>query len=136
MAADPIRLALHKALADDATLAGLVASRIYFQVSPQGATYPVVVFHRQSGTPSWTASGKPVQSDLYAVKGIAVGTGSGEAVEEIAEAIDGALNDATLAIAGRDVLLKPLRESDIDYPEVDGDRLYRHRGALYRLLTE
>jgi hypothetical protein len=135
MTADPIRLALHKALADDATLKDLVSARIYFQVAPQGATYPLVTFHRQFGAPRWTAKGGPVQSDLYAVKGIAVGSGSAETVEEIAEAIDGALNDTALAVTGRDVLLKPLRESDIDYSEVDGDKLYRHRGALYRLMT-
>lgn len=134
MAADPRRLAIYNALAASGTLAALVGTRIFFQTIPQGAAYPAVVFQRQSGRPHRTLS-TYVQDDLFLVKGIATGTSSATAVDEIAEAIDAALDDATLTIAGHDHL-SILRESDISYAEVDEGTLWRHRGGLFRLLSE
>ena len=136
MAPNPVRMAIHARLVADIPLAALVADRVYFQQAPQDATYPLVVFFKSSGTPRWSFAGDPARADLWTVKGIATGASSASKAEDIDAAIEAALRDAPLAITGRDLLLKPLRESDVDFPEDDGGTLYRHAGGTYRLVTE
>ena len=136
MATNPTRLAIYNKLAATGAVTDLVSTRVYFQFAPQGSTYPLITFNRQSGRPDWTSQGDPVENELWQVKGIATGSSSATAAENIADAIDAALQDAIMTVTGRDVLLKPLRESDVDYAEITDGVLYRHAGALYRLMTE
>lgn len=136
MSANPVRLAIQSHLKADAGVSALVGSRIYFQYAPQKATYPLVVFHKQSGRPRWTMQGDPVQSDLWTVKGVSRSDeGAATEAESIAAAIDAALNDASLTITGRECLFL-LRESDVDYGEDADGTTYRHCGAMYRVESE
>lgn len=131
MAADPIRLAIHEALTEDATLSGLISGRVYYQAASQKATFPLVVFQRQSGTPMWQLDAH-VQNDLWLVKAIATSVATAEG---IADAIDTAMNKP-LTVDGGTVLTLPTREQDVTYLEDDGGVLYRHHGAIYRIYTE
>jgi len=132
--ADPIRTALYGALVASPALTALVGTRIYHRVAPQAATFPVCIFHKHSGTPRWTFAGRPVQWDLWAVKGLCQGSSATRA-EEIAAAIDDALNDAALTITGREHLFL-LRDSDINLGEDEDGVQYHTVGALYRLASE
>lgn len=61
-------------LSGDATLAGLVSTRIYRGVAPQGAAYPLITFSPQSGLPFAGVAGSILaQSDLWQVKVIGSG---------------------------------------------------------------
>jgi hypothetical protein len=48
---------LRTALTGDATVAGIVAGRIYQDVAPQEATYPHIIFEGPSGGPLQTSGG-------------------------------------------------------------------------------
>lgn len=131
-----LRSALHAKLSGYAPLTALVGTRIYHQSAPQSATYPLVVFHRQSGRAHQFFGGDPVQNDLWTVKAIdgpsgSKTSGSAATTEPIADAIDDCLDGASITAS-----LSILRESDVDYAEVDDGSIYRHLGAMYRIFAE
>jgi hypothetical protein len=126
-----VRLALNERLSSDAALKAATGGGVYHQEAPQGAAYPLVIFFKQSGVPRWTLDGPPVEWELWAVKAVALS--SGEA-ETIAELVDDRLVNSALEVDDRDTLLV-LRESDINFAEVDGADVYRHLGASYRIAT-
>ena len=125
-----LRTPIAELLEDDTTLAGLVGSRIYHPEAPQDATYPLVIFHKQSGTPRWTFQGPPVQDDLWTIKAV---DPSSATVEPIADAIDDAVSDAALDFGGD--TLEFQRQSDVNYGEAATGKTYRHLGAIYRVIT-
>lgn len=132
---NPVRQALFDRLTADAPLAAIVAGRIYHRRAPEGAAAPYVVFHRQAGTPRHAlGDGGQLQTELWTVKAVAQG-GSSAAAEDAADAIDNALHDAQIVIAGR-ALRYLRRESDIDYGETAGADTFHHVGAVYRLWTD
>jgi hypothetical protein len=64
------RRALYGKLAGDTTLNNLLGApatgyskNIYYQVAPEGAAYPLIVFSKQAGTPTYTL--KSGQSQMY-----------------------------------------------------------------------
>lgn len=131
-----IRRSLYDRLSGDETLTGLLATAdsIYHQRIPQSATLPAIVFHKQSGTPTWQFAAAHIQSDLWLVKAVDLSSSAGRA-EDIAARINTVLTDAPLAITDHE-RLAVYRDSDVDYPETDGADVYRHVGALYRVVTE
>lgn len=132
---NPVRTALHAALSGDATLTGLLASpdAIYHQRAPEGAETPYVIFHQQAG-PRRLTFGSHLHWDLWLVKAVDRDESASD-VEDIDDAVEAVLEGAQLAVTGR-AHLYLRRESDVDYPEPDGSKTYRHRGGLYRLITE
>ena len=133
---NPIREAIYGALITDGDLTGLLSEpdAIFHQKAPQSAAFPLIVFHKQSGTPDWQFAGAHLQNDLWAVKAIDRASSAGRA-EDIAARIDVVLTDAGLPVIGGS-LLYLRRASDIDYPETEGADTFRHCGALYRVVTE
>lgn len=133
---DAIRQALYTRLAGDPMLTGLLADpgSVFHQVAPQGARTPFVLFHKQDGRPDWQFAGGHVQIDLWTVKAVDR-SASASQVETLAARIDELLTDAPLPVSDRR-LLTVYRETDIDYPEVDGADIYRHCGAMFRLISE
>ena len=137
-----IRRALYGRLAGDVTLRNLLATppsgygqNIYYQDAPNSATYPLVIFQKQAGTPTETFSDPDaLDTGLWLVKGIDH-SASADTVEAIQSRVTALLNDAPLSISGA-ALLYLRRQSDIDYPEdLDGET-YKHAGALFRLVTD
>ena len=136
-----VRRALYGKLAGDTTLNNLLASppqgwskSIYYQVAPEGAQFPFVVFNRQDGRPT-EAFGDPsaLENDVWLVKAVDRAT-SADTAEAIAARVAALLNDASLSVSGA-TLLYLRRQSDVDYAEVDKGVAYRHAGSLYRLTT-
>lgn len=131
-----IRRSLYQTLTSTPAITGLLAASdgVYHQRIPQDAALPAIVFHKQAGTPVWQMSSAHIQNDLWLVKAVTVGA-SATVAEDIAAAVDQTLTDATIAITGQH-RLAIYRESDVDYPETDGADVYRHCGALYRIVTQ
>lgn len=137
-----VRRAVYNKLAGDTTLTGLLAApptgyakSIYHDQAPDGATYPFIVFGKNSGTPT-DAFKKPgaFETDIWLVKAVDKNT-SADTAEAIAARIQTLLNDATLTISGKTHLYLR-RQSDVEYPELASGVLYRHAGGLYRLVYE
>lgn len=130
---NPIRAAIYQRLTGDEDLADLLSlpTAVHHQVAPQSARYPLVVFHKQAGTPDWQFGQAYIQWDIWTVKAIDRSTSAGRA-EDIAARIDAVLNHAPLEIEGG-LLLGVWRVQDIDYVETDAGQTYRHCGAQYRL---
>lgn len=135
------RRALYGRLAGDTTLNSLLGTppsgyskSIYFQAAPATASFPLVIFQKQSGIPTEAFSDPDaMQEDAWLVKAIDRDTSADDA-EAIAARLDELLQDATLSISGAS-LLYLRRRSDVQYPETDEGVLYQHCGALYRLVT-
>lgn len=135
-----MRRALYGKLAGDTTLNGLLASppgtyskSIFYEQAPEGAAYPFVIFAKQAGTPTETL-GDPsaLESDVWLVKAVDR-SASADTAETIQARLISLLNDASLSISGATHLYLR-RESDVDYPETADGVLYRHAGALFRLI--
>lgn len=138
----PVRRAIYGKLAGDTTLNGLLATpptgwskSIYYQVAPQSAPFPFVVFNKQSGTPA-EAFGDPsaYENDVWLVKAVDRDSSADDA-EAAAARIAALLNDAALSISGA-TLLYLRRQSDVDYAEESDGVVYRHAGSLYRLIAD
>lgn len=130
-----VREALWRALSDDDDLTGLLSNpgAIYHQYAPERSGTPFIVFSKSSGTPQWSFAGDPIDHDVWLIKAIDRG-GSASAAEDIAREVDRILNRADLDIDGR-ATLHVLRQSDVDYAEIDAGRVFHHVGGLYRIST-
>jgi hypothetical protein len=138
-----VRRALYGKLAGDTTLNNLLATppadrtkSIYYGFAPDSARYPFVILNRQSGTPSYTLATKPAfETDVWLIKVVDRNTDTDPA-EAVSQRLNALLTDASLSIAGGDVVLWLRRESDVDYQEVVEGVTFVHGGSLFRLITE
>jgi len=128
-----IRQAVYQKL-NVASVTSLLANgsaSIHHSVAPPTATYPLLIFGKQSGTTVNRMGGEAYKSTLWLVKGIARATSS-SAAEDIDKAAFDLLHFAALTITGGDDMYLA-RESDVEYTETSGDTQFRHVGGLYRL---
>lgn len=136
-----VRRALYGRLASDTTLNNLLGTpaagyskSIYHQEAPADASYPLVIFNRQSGTPTEAFTDpSALETDVWLFKGVDRNT-SADNAEAVAARITALLNDATLSISGNS-LLYLRRQSDLEYPETTDGVRYVHAGSLFRLVT-
>lgn len=137
------RRAIYGKLAGDSTLTSLLGApatgfsqNVYYQQAPAGATYPLVIFSKQSGTPTYTSKTGTAAFDdeVWLVKGIDR-SGTADTADAIASRLDALLTDGTLSISGRSQMYLR-RESDMDYAETAEGQVYRHAGSLYRLVHQ
>lgn len=106
---------------------------IYHAVAPPTASYPLLIFNKQSGVNDLKVmGGDDARNTLWLVKGVAKATSSSTA-EDIDAAANAVLHFGDLTITGADDLYLA-RESDVEYVETAGDTQYRHAGGLYRLV--
>ncbi len=138
-----IRRAIYGKLAGDTTLTAMLATppsgysqSIFHQVAPKGAGHPYVIFQQQSETPVHAMKGgaSVFSSELWLLKAVDH-SGSSDAADEIDGRIKALLNDGALSISGAS-LMYLRRESGVEYPEVIDGEIYRHRGALYRVISQ
>lgn len=123
------RLKATTALTD---LLALKTNGVYHRRAPQGSKPPLVVFQKQSGNAQWGFGGELLANvETWIVRGVSFGRKTDRA-EEIAAAIDVALNDAPLTIDDGKVI-EVTRQSDLDYPEAVGKELFQHCGGIYRV---
>lgn len=100
-------------------------------VAPSSATYPLVIFNEQSGTPTHQFGGDHFDEQVWLVKAIVKG-GSSSTAEDVAKAIADVLDFQNLSIAGANHMYLA-REGDVTYAEVVNGETYRHHGAYYRV---
>lgn len=136
------RRAIYGRMAGDTTLNSLLGTpaagyskSIYDAVAPEGAPFPFVVFHKQSGLPT-QAFGDPsaLETDVWLIKAVDR-SDSGDTAEAISARVTALMNDGVLSISGA-VLLFLRRQSDAaTYTEVIDGVQHRHVGCLYRLVS-
>lgn len=137
------RRAIYGKLSGDTTLTSLLATpptgvtkSIYYQVAAQGAEFPYVIFQKQAGTPSYALAANTFDNEVWMVKGVTKNPGPvypSDPVETISSRLDALLTDGIISISGK-VELYLRRESDLDYSEERSGVIYRHSGALFRLV--
>lgn len=131
-----VRQALYTKL-NVVSVTGLLANgsaSIHHNVAPATAVYPLLVFSKQSGTQVQAFGDEAFRTTLWLVKGIAKGK-SASVAEDIDKAVFDLLNFGTLSITGAGVM-HLARESDVEFPETQGDDIYHHVGGLYRLVYQ
>jgi hypothetical protein len=134
-----IRRSLYGKMAGDTTLVAFLATppagyskSIYYQLAPETATLPFVVFSQQSGTPVYSFAERAYDNDLWLVKAVDR-SGSADVADDIHARLDALLTDGVLSISGRDQLYLR-RESDLEYSETVGGDRYVHAGSLFRVI--
>lgn len=137
----PVRRALYGKMAGDTTLTAMLGSpasgfskAIYYEIAPQGSSFPYVIFSKQSGTPRYAISARAFDDDVWLIKAVDRSEGA-DAADGIASRLDALLTDGTISISGRTQLYLR-RESDVDYSEVIDGVAYRHSGSYFRLKYE
>lgn len=138
MNANVLKAALYSRLSSDATLGALLSgtAAVYEGVAPQEADAPYVIFNPQSpGVDYQTNGGRAYTESVYLVKAVTEG-GSSAAAGTIAARIDTLLEAAPLTLSGTASNLYLRRTAQVDYPEVDSGKKYRHLGGLYRIYVQ
>lgn len=136
-----VKRALYGKLAGDTTLNNLLGTpapgyskNIYYQQAPGTASYPLVIFTEQSAVPTEAFTDPSAfENYVWLVKGIDQ-SDSADVAESISARIMVLLNDTSLTISGN-TLCYLRRQSDVNFPETDDGRQYKHSGSLYRLVT-
>ncbi len=105
---------------------------VYDAIAPAEVATPFVTFQKTSGVPAYRMGGTAYENYVYLIKGI-VQDHSPQLAGSIASAIDQALA-GTITVTGYKTMLVR-RESDLDYTEVVSGKVFRHRGAQYRILA-
>lgn len=135
---NPVRSAIHSALSGSTAITSRLASSssIYHALAPSGADYPYVIFHKQSGSPTYAFGAEAMRAEVWLVKCVdrhpANTQASSSVAEDVQAAIDAALSLQNLSAPGVSVL-DVRRVSDVDYLESQGDVQYRHHGGLFRV---
>jgi hypothetical protein len=126
---------IYSVLSGDATLTGLVGGTagIISTLAPGSVTPPYVVFFLASARDILAVGGIRVQVDsLYTVKAVTTAASWGS-VRTIARRIDFLLNKPGQVVTTAAGSLSCVRESVVQYPEVDQGTQYRHAGGQYRI---
>ena len=109
---------LYTALTSDSTISGLVNSRVYPEIMPQGVKYPAISYQRISTVRAQMLSGVDdftqvrVQIDCW--------DDSYSGVKALAAAVKGAIDGVT--VLGAQAIQHCYMDSMIDLSQIDGDR--------------
>jgi len=124
---------LYDLLANDDILTDLVQGRVSYTLSARPPDLPYVTFLMQSHRDVLGVGGVEVMGDcLYAVK--AVDRSSGwDSLNPIATRLHALLHRPHTNITVPGGSLTTVRESIIEYPEVEAGQQYRHLGGIYRI---
>lgn len=138
-----IRRAIYGRLAGDTTLNNLLgpppagyAKSIFHSEAPANASYPFVIFNKQSGVPT-EAMGDPsaLENDIWLLKAVDRNN-TADPAEAVSDRIKALLNDASLSLAGGASLLYLRRQSDVEFEELTDGVRFKHVGSLYRLVYD
>jgi len=117
------------------TVQSLVAGRVYSEVAPQSATYPLIVFQFVTAVDLvGVGPGRIYSSAIYRVQVIAQ-TPSLTSLTALADQLDNALHAASGAAAGGHVLAC-MRERPYSRAEDVNGLMYRRSGGEYRLILQ
>lgn len=125
--------AISTKLNSTSALTAIVSTRIYYGQAPNDATYPFVVFTRQSGVKRRAFQlPEAFKREVWQVKVIDRSTSAKRAFDAAA-AVDAALDGGTLTISGK-TLADLHHVSDVSYVEAQGDQTFHHVGGNYALV--
>lgn len=123
-------------LTGDATLTGLVGTRIYNQIAPLGVTLPFVVFNWQASRDVFgLGTIRIMMNGLYTVKVVDDATTGMAAAVAIADQLDTLLHAASGTVADA-AILAVMREEQINYVETTAGEHFRHLGGIYRVVAQ
>lgn len=124
---------IYSTLAGDSALTTLLgAARIYRDVGPQEAAWPVVTFGLQSGGDTVGNAGARILTRMrWLVKSITKGTDLA-AVAAIAARVDVLLQQGA-GVNGDAQVAACVREQVISYPHTEAGVVWRHEGGVYRV---
>lgn len=131
-----IRKWLETVLKADATLTGLVSTRIYAAPAPKDATFPMVVYQLQASEPDLTVvNGVRIWAGgVWLVRGVAK-TESFATLTAIADRIDVLIHRQSGAVTGGTVV-SCVREEAFEMVETVDSLQYRHLGGMYRIRAQ
>lgn len=137
-----VRRALYGKLAGDSTLNALLGTpapgytkAIYHATAPAEAIFPLVIFHKQAGRPTYALTTTPAyETDMWLIKAVD-DEPTADAAEAISARLSTLLNDGVLSISGATQLYLR-RETDVEYEEDSDGRKYQHVGSMFRLLYQ
>lgn len=124
MSYDSLPNEIHLRLTNDATVAGLVADRIHYQVIPQSSAYPHVWFNRTGDDGEKTLDGqRGLATEYFAVEVI-----SETSVGPIVDAVAAVINAIEGPVGNGVVQLVEINNMSDDYAfrSADGDALFMH----------
>lgn len=118
-------------LTASSTIQSYVGSRVYDEVQPGGADWPMVIFQVVAAPDTLGVGGTRVLTHaVVRVKAITKGAGMQQGLN-IASAIDATLHKAEGTYDTHYVTCH--RVSAFSYSEVDSGEIYRHTGGEYRV---
>jgi hypothetical protein len=127
---------LYSVLSGDATLAGLVGTKIYSYLAPGGTASPFVVYNFQGGTDVMAVGAiRIMNTGLYQIKGIVQSNSMSGVAKSIADRIDTLLHGMTGLVTGG-IVLACVRQQPIAYVETSNGLRWNHLGGSYRLIVE
>lgn len=121
-------------LSADATLTGLVSTRIYDGLAPQGSSYPFVIFNHQGGADvRGVGTFRAMNSSLFQIRAHTESESYSSATA-IADRIDTVLQGAAGSKDGA-YIATCVREQPLMLLEQNNGIQYRSAGGLYRLIA-
>lgn len=126
-------------LTGDATLQGLIGSRVYDAIDMSGSNvYPYVIIAHMDPLDLLRGVGPVIiaGAGMYLVKAVGK-TRSISGLVPIVQRVQALLHDqAGPAPMGGGQVLACTLESGVDYPELSDGVMYRHLGGVYRVYTQ
>lgn len=124
-----IETAIYNALLSNSTISSTIGTRVFADLAPVSATFPLVLLAFSSGGDDNETDLESVDV-LYAVQAIAT---AAESANTLAEAIRTALHRADLTISGGWNSVRCEVQSPIRYVEQVDRKQYWHRGYIVRV---
>lgn len=126
---------IYDTLSADVTLAGLVSTRIYDGLAPQGSAFPFVAFNHQGGADlRGVGTERVFNNSLYQVKAVTKG-GSYVSGAAIADRIDTLLHGQN-GTTSDGVIIGCVRDQALMLIEQQNGVEYRHIGGIYRIYAQ
>lgn len=120
---------LESYLRSDVTLQALCPGGVYLGAAPQNVSHPFIVWFLQTSADDRTHDRGGYETALYEVKAVGQGT-EAATVAAASRRLRALLEGASWPVDGY-TIVRCEREQRIAYVELDGDRRWQHRGALW-----
>ncbi len=113
----------------DATLKELAPGGVWMDAAPQGETRVFVVWSIQDSDDSRTHDRGGFETVRYVIKAVGLESTAANVVA-VSKRLRSVLEGATFPVAGY-TIRRVERDQRIAYVELDGDRRWQHRGAVW-----
>lgn len=126
---EELRILMRSELVNDADISGVVGTRIYNALAPDGASYPYIIISLNSGGDENDTQIDSVDFS-FVVKCVSEDVTQAETIRKY---IRTALHDANLGTNGGWSVFWCRHEQVVDYFESEQRRRTYHRGGIYRV---